>query len=87
MTDLSQRRFESAARRRYCENGYVSRSGIKGCEPVSPRNERDRLKALERENKQLRWANEILKTASVFAQEEFGPQAQEMIAYIDQHRE
>lgn len=28
--------------------------------------ERERLKALEREVKELRWANEILKTASAF---------------------
>jgi transposase len=28
--------------------------------------ERDRLKQLERENTELRWANEILKTASAF---------------------
>jgi len=28
--------------------------------------ERDHIKALERENKKLRWANEILKSASAF---------------------
>jgi transposase len=31
-----------------------------------PSNERDRLKALERENRELRRANEILKSASAF---------------------
>ncbi|MEQ9005363.1 MAG: IS3 family transposase [Pseudomonadales bacterium] len=50
--------------------------------------ERDRLKALERENKELRRANEILKTASAF----FGPggarrPTEEMIAYIDDHKD
>jgi transposase len=28
--------------------------------------ERDRIKALERDNKELHWANEILKLASAF---------------------
>ncbi|WJW76176.1 IS3 family transposase [Thiohalobacter sp. IOR34] len=50
--------------------------------------ERERLKALERENRELKRANEILKTASAF----FGPggarpQAEEMIAYIDDHKD
>ncbi len=34
--------------------------------------ERDRLKALERENRELRKANEILKAASVFFAKELG---------------
>ena len=35
--------------------------------------ERERLKALERENRELRKANEILKAASVFFAKEFDP--------------
>ncbi|MBX9811511.1 MAG: IS3 family transposase [Burkholderiales bacterium] len=50
--------------------------------------ERERIKALEREVKELRRANEILKLASAF----FGPGGarppyQEMRAFIDQHRD
>ncbi|MDH4425328.1 MAG: IS3 family transposase [Acidovorax sp.] len=49
--------------------------------------ERDRIKALEREVKELRRANEILKLASAF----FGPggarpQTQVLSGFIDQHR-
>jgi transposase len=35
--------------------------------------ERERLKALERENRELRKANEILKAASVFVAKELDP--------------
>ena len=35
--------------------------------------ERERLKALERENRELRKANEILKAASVFFAKELDP--------------
>ncbi|UIF88841.1 IS3 family transposase (plasmid) [Cupriavidus necator] len=50
--------------------------------------ERERLKALERENKELRRANEILKLASAF----FGPggarpPSQVLNSFVDQHRE
>nr|WP_154394717.1 IS3 family transposase [Burkholderia pseudomallei] len=50
--------------------------------------ERERLKALERENKELRRANEILKLASAF----FGPggarpPSEVLKAFIDQHRD
>ncbi|WP_156885221.1 IS3 family transposase [Acidihalobacter ferrooxydans] len=50
--------------------------------------ERERLKALERENRELKRVNEILRTASAF----FGPggarpQTEEMIAYIDGHKD
>ena len=37
-----------------------------GLRPGLTTDERERLKALERENKELRRANEILKTASAF---------------------
>ncbi|WP_148307676.1 IS3 family transposase [endosymbiont of unidentified scaly snail isolate Monju] len=50
--------------------------------------ERERLKALERENRELRRANEILKTASAFfCPGGARPQTEEMIAYIDDHRD
>ncbi|MHB8919436.1 MAG: IS3 family transposase [Halothiobacillus sp.] len=50
--------------------------------------ERERIKALERENKELRQANEILRLASAF----FGPGGarppqKEMMVFIDQYRE
>jgi transposase len=37
-----------------------------GLRPGLPSDERERLKALERENRELRRANEILKSASAF---------------------
>ena len=47
-----------------------------------------KLKALERENRELRQANEILRKASAyFAQAELAPPVQAMIAFIDDHRE
>ena len=49
---------------------------------------RDRLKALERENRELRQANEILRKASrVFCPGGARPPVQAMIAFIDEHRE
>ncbi len=50
--------------------------------------ERERLKVLERENRELRRANEILRKASAyFAQAEARPPVQAMIAFIDDHRD
>ncbi|MBU2755002.1 IS3 family transposase [Acidithiobacillus sp. CV18-3] len=50
--------------------------------------EAQRIKELEREAKELRRANEILRTASAFfAPSGARPQAQVVTAYIDQHRE
>ena len=47
-----------------------------------------KLKALERENRELRQANEILRKASAyFAQAVARPPVQAMIAFIDDHRE
>ena len=37
-----------------------------GCTPETLRDERERVKALERENRELRRANEILRKASAF---------------------
>ena len=46
---------------------WVKRSEINnGAREGLTSSERDRLKALERENRELRRANEILKTASAF---------------------
>ena len=47
-----------------------------------------KLKALERENRELRQANEILRKASAyFAQAELDRRFQAMIAFIDDHRQ
>ena len=49
---------------------------------------RERLKALERENRELRQANEILRKASAyFAHGGARPPVQAMIAFIDDHRD
>jgi len=46
---------------------WIKRSQIDhGTRPGIPTEERERIKALERENRELRRANEILKTASAF---------------------
>ena len=59
-----------------------------GLRPGLTTDERERLKALERENKGLRRANEILKTASAFFRPGGArPQTQEMITYIDDHKD
>ncbi|MGN5538183.1 IS3 family transposase [Alcaligenes sp. Lyrl_28] len=50
--------------------------------------ERERMKALEREVKELRRANEILKSASTFfAPGGARPRTEEINTYIDQHRD
>ncbi len=49
--------------------------------------ERARLKELERENRELRRANEILKSASAFLRDRARRSNQEVIAYIDKHRD
>ena len=47
----------------------------------------EKMKALERENRELRQANEILSKASAyFAQAEARPPTEAMIAFIDKHR-
>ena len=48
----------------------------------------EQLKALERENRELRQANEILRKASAyFAQAELDRRFEAMIAFIDEHRD
>ena len=49
--------------------------------------ERERLRQLERENRELRRANEILKGASVFFRTEARPATAEMTRFIETHRE
>ena len=50
--------------------------------------ERDRLRALERENRELKRANEILRKASAFFRPGGArPLTGEMVAFIDQHRD
>ena len=44
-----------------------------GQRPGVPRSERERVRELERENRELRRANEILKAASVFFARELDP--------------
>jgi transposase-like protein len=68
-------------------NGWVKKaeidSGVRGGVPTEIA---ERLKALERENRELRQANEILRKASAyFAQAR--PPVQAMIAFIDDHRQ
>ncbi|MEO9751208.1 MAG: IS3 family transposase [Marinobacter alexandrii] len=68
---------------------WVKRAEIDvGERPGTTTAEAQRLKELERENKELRRANDILRTASAF----FGPggarpQTEVLNAYIDQHRD
>lgn len=61
----------SAARERICVAGCGKRNGTQATAPGLTSDERARLKALERENLELRQANEILRKASAyFAQAE-----------------
>ena len=62
----SRFRRSSAARRRLCVAGCAASSVTKGKRPGLTTEERERLKQLERENRELKRANEILKTASAF---------------------
>ena len=56
---------------RRCGAGCGRPSATRACGPVRRRDERERIKALERENRELRQANEILRKASAyFAQAE-----------------
>ena len=56
---------------RRCATGCARRSGTGACGRGRPRDDRERIKALERENRELRQANEILRKASAyFAQAE-----------------
>ena len=59
-------RRRSAARARRCATGCARPSATRGCGPGRPRDERERIKALEREDRELRQANEILRKASAY---------------------
>jgi len=60
-----------AAQRKLCVSGYVGQSSIKGFRAGLTTSEREKLKQLERENRELKRANEILRKASAyFAQAE-----------------
>jgi putative transposase len=49
--------------------------------------EGERIRQLERENRELRRANEILKAASAFFARELDPQPPEVVVFIDTHRD
>ncbi|HEY4728023.1 MAG TPA: IS3 family transposase [Actinomycetes bacterium] len=58
-----------------------------GLRPGLTSDERERLKTLERENRELRRANEILKSAAGFLRGGARPPTDEMIAYIHAHKD
>ena len=66
-----------------CARGSVgprsTRAGVPGSPPTSAR----RLKELEKENRELRRANEILKDASIFFATELDGRTEEVVRYID----
>ncbi|MCR6651672.1 MAG: IS3 family transposase [Cellvibrionaceae bacterium] len=68
---------------------WVKRSEIdSGMRDGMTTSERERMKALEREVKELRRANEILKSASGFFRPSGArPRTEEVNAYIDRHRD
>ena len=81
-------RRRSAARRRRCAGGCGRRSGTGACAPALTSDEQARIKALERENRELRQANEIsAQGVGVFCDGGARPPVQAMIAFIDDHRE
>jgi transposase len=47
----------------------------------------ERLKAVERENRELGQVNEIMRKPSAFGQPKFRPPGQAMIAFMDGHRQ
>ena len=56
----------SGARRKPCGAGCAKRSATRACGPDRRGRDEDRIKALERENRELERANEILRKASAF---------------------
>ena len=56
----------SAARRRRCMNGWQKAERDSGARAGVPTDVAPKLKALERENRELRQANEILRKASAY---------------------
>ena len=73
---------------RRCAAGFGRPSATRVCGRASTSDERERIKALEREIRELRQANEILRKASrVFCAGGARPPVQAMIAFIDDHRD
>ncbi|HEX5923661.1 MAG TPA: IS3 family transposase [Baekduia sp.] len=71
--------------RKWVRQAEVDRGGAR---PGMSSEEAQRIKELERENRELRRANEILKSASIFLRAGARPAtAQALSAYIDEHRE
>jgi len=58
-----------------------------GLRPGLTSTERERMKQLERENRELRRTNEILKAAAVFLRGGARPPTEEMTAFIDERRD
>ena len=58
-----------------------------GSRPGVPRDDRDRIAELERENRELRRANEILKSGRGFLRGGARPPTEEVVAFIDAHRD
>ena len=86
--DQLDRRQDRLHGRRRCAVGFGRPSATKGSGPGRRRRSSERIKALERENRELRQANEILRKASAyFAQAELDRRVQAMIAFIDDHRD
>ena len=66
---------------------WVRRAEVdQGERPGLTTDERARLKELEKENKELRRANEILKDASIFFATELDGPTEQVVAYIDARR-
>lgn len=58
-----------------------------GCVRGGPTEDRQRIAELEKENREVRRANEILRTASAFFAAELDPSTETMTAYIDAHKD
>src|SRR6056297_2134490 len=66
---------------------WVNRQAVEdGDRDGLTQSEREELKALQRENRELKQANEILRKASAFFAAAPRPPTQEMIMFIDDHR-
>ena len=78
-----------SAARRQTLNEWVKKAEVdSGKRAGVPTDVAEKLKALERENRELRQANEILRKASAyFAQAELDRRVEAMIAFIDDHRD
>ena len=92
-TPRSGRRSRSIAEKMGCtaetlRNWVRQAERDQGVRPGLTTDERERLKELERENRELRRANEILRKASAyFAQAELDRRREVMVAFIDEHRD